>query len=80
MVFELFSFCSQIKESVQGFTKPCTFAIPWIYVPVASKLGLRPQTVSPRRHISSHGITQSFPMFCLCLFLCSFYYLSIKSL
>ena len=37
-------------------------------MPVASKLGLCPQTVSPRRHISSHEITQSFPIFCLYLF------------
>ena len=43
-------------------------AISWIHIPVASKLGLRPQTVSPRRHISSHEITQSFPIFCLYLF------------
>ena len=27
-----------------------------------------PQTVSPRRQISSHEITQSFPMFCSCRF------------
>ena len=34
--------------SAQGLAKPYVFAIPWTYVPVASKLGLRPQTVSPR--------------------------------
>ena len=28
--------------------------------------GFAPQTVSPRRHISSHEMSQSFPMFCLC--------------
>ena len=29
--------------SAQDFAKPYAFAIPWTYVPVASKLGLRPQ-------------------------------------
>ncbi|MBQ9257868.1 MAG: hypothetical protein IJ181_12240, partial [Acidaminococcaceae bacterium] len=36
-----------------------------LYVPAALKLGLFPQTVSPLRHISSHGITQTLPMFCV---------------
>ena len=35
------------------------------------KLGLRPQTVSPRRRISSHEISQMLTKFCLCLSLCS---------
>ena len=32
-------------------------------MPVAAKLGLRPQTVLPRRHFSPHEITQTLSMF-----------------
>ena len=41
--------------------------------------GFASQTVSPRRRISSHGITQPSPMFCLCLSLCSFVEYKLKS-
>ena len=41
--------------------------------------GFASQTVSPRRRISSHGITQPSPMFCLCLFFCSFVEYKLKS-
>lgn len=30
------------NKSAQGFAILCVFAIPWIYAPAASKLGLRP--------------------------------------
>ena len=46
-------------------TKPFTVAIPWTHSPVASKLGASPLKQSRHgRRISSHRITQSFPMFC----------------
>ena len=35
-------------SSKKDFAKPYTITIPWTHSPVASKLGLRPQTVSPR--------------------------------
>lgn len=38
---------------------------------MASKLGLRPRTVSPSRQISPHEISQTFAMFCLRLTGCS---------
>jgi hypothetical protein len=56
-------FVHKVCRHGKDIAKTSGIAIPWTYVPVASKLGLRPQTVSPRRHISSHGMTQSFPMF-----------------
>ena len=64
-------FIKILKE--KAWAKTFTIAISWIHVPVASKLGLRPQTVSPRRHISSHEMTQSFSMFCSGLFLFNYY-------
>ena len=67
IVFGLFSNCSQSYTAGKDIAKTSRITIPWTHVPVASKLGLRPQTVSPRRHISSHGMTQSFPKFCSCL-------------
>ena len=56
------------RGSGKGIANTSTIAILWIHSPVASKLGLRPQTVSPQRLISSHKISQSFPTVCLCLF------------
>ena len=60
-LYYFFKFFTNSKRHGKDIAKTSRIAIPWIYVPVASKLGLCPQTVSPRRHISSHGMTQSFP-------------------
>ena len=37
-------------KSVQGFSKPVTFVIPWTHAPVASKLG-----ASPLKQSRHHG-------------------------
>ena len=58
----------KLLQTGKDIANTSTIAVLWTHSPVASKLGLRPQTVSPRRLISSHGMTQSFPTVCLCLF------------
>ncbi len=63
--------------SGKDFAKPSSIAISRTHLPVASKLGLRPQTVSPLRQISSHEMTQSLPMFCSCLFHAAFLYFKL---
>jgi hypothetical protein len=42
MVFCAFSNISQNHMAEKGFAKPSRIAIPWIHVPMASKLGAPP--------------------------------------
>ena len=66
-----------LKLSGKDIANTSPIAIPWTHSPVASKLGTT--SLKQSRHgrlISSHGMTQSFPMVCSCLFLtrCKFLY------